>query len=589
MKLTFFKFVTFFSQILLGCLFIITIVVVTLQIFFYTSVKNLYKDSLTRNLTDLNKSLELKFKGSFVQPTEELDKTIKEFGDEIGTRITLIDATGKVVADSKKDIEFVKNHYYREEIQEALTSDVGISTRFSDTVHENMHYVARAIYDRGELIGFIRLSLFTHQINDFLKRIEYSAYYILPSVFALAFLGFFFFAKNLSRPLILLKEAAEKVGKGDFSTKVLVEGGSEFSELADSFNEMTQRINNLFSQLLKDSEELNSIIFSVKEGIVVIEEKTNQIILANDKIKYLSKKYEKIKGRPYWEVIKNNDFRNYVDGIWQNKIGKNIEISIGKKHYFCSTSYLPLKKCLVAVFFDISEQKKLEKEKKIFIANVSHELRTPLTSIKGFVEALQQNVKSDTEKRHLKIIDRNAQRLILMVEDLLILSNLEKNNLHGEKIKDLDLEIISVKNFFENLKELFQKKAEKKGLVFEMVLHEEIEIEADTYMLEQVFINLIDNAIKYSENGYVRIEAKMNDGQLILAVQDSGIGIPKKYRDRIFQRFYVIDKSRSRELGGTGLGLSIVKHIVMLHGWKINLSSKSGEGTSFEVIIDDKK
>ncbi len=552
-----------------------------LEILFYNAVKNSYKKSLIQNLIYLNESLELKFKDDIISSKENLDEMIKQFALEIDSQITLIDKNGVVVADSKKNILKIENLYHRKEIQMSLSNKIGISTRFSTTTRQDMHYVARAIYQDGEVIGFIRVSLFDYQINSFLNLIKANIYYILLGVSILAFLVSFFIVKNLSNPIGLLKEAAEKIGKGDFSTTVKIKGNLGISELANSFNKMTRGVDELFFDLKNNPEELNSILFSVKEGIVVIEEGTEKILLANDKIKYLSK-HQKIEGLPYWEVIESKDFKFYVDEVWRTKTGRNIEVTIEKKHYLCSASYLPLKKSLVAVFFDVSEERELEKEKKDFISNVSHELRTPLTSIKGFIETLMQSKVGETEKRYLQIIYRNSERLISMVADLLILSKLEND------INSLDLGAIKLKYFLENIKSLFQKKATSKGLVFKLDIKDELTIEADAYMLEQVLINLLDNAVKYSEVGHVKLSAKKQDKNYLITVEDSGIGIPEEQKDLIFQRFYVVNKSRSRDLGGTGLGLSIVKHIVMLHRWRINVFSTLGKGTVFEIVIPEK-
>ena len=576
--MNFFKFKTFFSKILLGYILVISIVLIVLQALFYQSVENFYLKNLTQNLTYLSKSLELKFKDDFLFSKEDLDKIIKQFGLEIDTRITLIDKNGKVIADSKKEILEMENHYDREEILKSLSNEIGVSTRFSTTTKQDMHYVSRAIHQNGEVIGFIRVSLFVYQVNDFLNSIKANTYYILLGVSLLAFLGSVFIAKSLSKPVRLLKEASEKIGKGDFSTTVIVGGNSEISDLASSFNEMTRRIKGLFSELKKDREELNSILFSVKEGIMVIEEGSGKILLANDKIKHWSK-YEQLTGLPYWKVIKSKDFQSYVKEVWQTKTGRNIELIIEKKHYLCSASYLPLKRSLVAVFFDVSEQRKLEKEKRDFVSNVSHELRTPLTSIKGFIETLMQSEAGKNEKRYLHIIHRNSERLISMVADLLALSKLESDD------NGLDLENIKLNYFLENIKSLFQKKTHYKGLAFELAIKDDLEIKADAYMLEQVLINLLDNAVKYTEVGYVKLFAKERGNNFLITIEDSGIGIANKQKNRIFERFYVVDKSRSRNLGGTGLGLSIVKHIIMLHGWEINVHSILGKGTTFEIVI----
>ncbi|MCD6155495.1 MAG: PAS domain-containing sensor histidine kinase, partial [Candidatus Atribacteria bacterium] len=212
------------------------------------------------------------------------------------------------------------------------------------------------------------------------------------------------------------------------------------------------------------------------------------------------------------------------------------------------------------------------------VVNVSHELRTPLTAIKGYVETLEEEIEGDS-KRYLDIIKRHTERLINIVADLLLLSELEEKGLTQIK-EEVNLEKV-VKDVFK----IFDQKAKEKGLKLNLICEGNPVVEGDAFKLEQMFINLIDNAIKYTERGEVLVYLKQTDEEVIVKVKDTGIGIPKEHLDRIFERFYVVDKSRSKKLGGTGLGLSIVKHIVLLHNGKIDVKSSPGEGTEFIITF----
>ena len=234
----------------------------------------------------------------------------------------------------------------------------------------------------------------------------------------------------------------------------------------------------------------------------------------------------------------------------------------------------------MATLYDITKIKNLEKTKKDFVSNVSHELRTPLTAIKGFVETLEETTNDDENKHYLNIIKRHTDRVINIVEDLLLLSELE------EESSSLELEDVNLKGLIENILKIFDQRLREKNLVLKFKADKNLPlIKADPFKLEQVFINLIDNAIKYTERGEVMISVSQNDKGLITEIQDTGICIPKEHLSRIFERFYVVDKSRSRKLGGTGLGLSIVKHIVLLHNGKIDVENIPGTGTKFIVTL----
>jgi two-component system phosphate regulon sensor histidine kinase PhoR len=233
----------------------------------------------------------------------------------------------------------------------------------------------------------------------------------------------------------------------------------------------------------------------------------------------------------------------------------------------------------VVILYDITEMKNVEKIKKDFVVNVSHELRTPLTAIKGFVETLEESVE-DENRNFVEIIKRNTDRLINIVEDLLVLSELE------EKGTTLELEELQLKEMVERILKIFEPRMKEKGLGLELhVKGSAPRIMADAFKLEQALINLIDNAVKYTEKGTIAISLRYQDSQVMIEIKDTGIGIPEEHIPRLFERFYVVDKSRSKRLGGTGLGLSIVKHIVLLHNGTLQVKSLPSQGTTFSISL----
>ena len=255
------------------------------------------------------------------------------------------------------------------------------------------------------------------------------------------------------------------------------------------------------------------------------------------------------------------------------------ELPLHDAIFLCSISYLPEREETVVILSDITAMKRVERMKKDFVVNVSHELRTPLTAIKGFVDTLEETVDG-TNKHYVEIIKRHTDRLVNIVKDLLTLSELE------ERETVLALEDVNPEELIRRISLLFEPRMREKGLVWTWNIEPNISsIKADSFKLEQALINLIDNAIKYTERGTVTLSLKNRNGHIVIEMSDTGIGIPEEHLSRIFERFYVVDKSRSKRLGGTGLGLSIVKHIVLLHNGTIDVQSIPSHGTTFSICL----
>jgi two-component system phosphate regulon sensor histidine kinase PhoR len=261
------------------------------------------------------------------------------------------------------------------------------------------------------------------------------------------------------------------------------------------------------------------------------------------------------------------------------KRGQTAEFVYGERNIVCRVSYLPAQDSVVATLHDISEVQKLNRMKRDFVLNMSHELRTPLTAIHGYAEALEQEVDGE-QRGYVETILRHTDRLVKIVEDLQALSTLE------EKSAPLDRERVDPRVLAEAVFRMFEPKARAKNLAFRLNAEDALPvIQADPFRLEQMLINLVDNAVKYTEKGRIEINLKKAESGIAIEIADTGIGIPEEDQDRVFERFYVVDKSRSRKLGGTGLGLSIVKHIVLQHGGKIDLRSTPGVGSKFRVYL----
>jgi two-component system phosphate regulon sensor histidine kinase PhoR len=343
---------------------------------------------------------------------------------------------------------------------------------------------------------------------------------------------------------------------------------------------MVVRTKELVSELSEQKDSLNAIVSSIKEALIVINEE-EKIVLMNDSFSEIFKSGG-AKNKNYWEVVREPKFGEIIEIVKENKRDLTREIRINKRDFICSVTFLKRHNEVVVTLHEITEIKNTERIKKDFVSNVSHELRTPLTAIKGFVETLLSKATGES-KRYLSIIERQTERLINIVKDLLKLSELE--DIEKGKL-EVDFSKISLKKLVDNVLGLYEKEIKDKGLKSIVKINKNVpKVKADSFKLEQLFINLIENSIRYTEKGEISINARKENKTVIIEVADTGIGMERKHLSRIFERFYVVDKSRSRELGGTGLGLSIVKHIVQLHNGEISVESKLGKGTKFTIVL----
>ena len=416
-------------------------------------------------------------------------------------------------------------------------------------------------------------------INVLINQLRTSIFIsVIIIITAISLLIAIIFSWILSKPIKELNTAARNLASGNFKSKVFFKGRDELKELADSFNYMSDQMKSSFDELSGQKEELSSIISSIREGLLVIDSK-GKILLSNESFRK-SFQANFVDGKFYWEVLRGPYLGGLIEKVIDEKASASAEMALHDKTFLCDAIFLNSRKELVITFHDITEIRNLEKIKRDFVANLSHELRTPLTAIKGYVETLELETKEDENLHYIDVIKRNTERLINIVQDLLLLSELE------EKGSTLQLEEVNLKNVIKDVLRIFEQKLKNKKLDLKFNVDSEIPlIKADVFKLEQMFINVIDNAIKYTEKGWISISLKQKDDKVVIEIQDTGIGIPESHLPRIFERFYVVDKSRSKKLGGTGLGLSIVKHIVLLHNGEINIESTYGSGTKITIIL----
>jgi two-component system phosphate regulon sensor histidine kinase PhoR len=415
------------------------------------------------------------------------------------------------------------------------------------------------------------------EIDNLLWKLSGHLILILGICFVVALLLTGWVSRSQSKPVEQLVEAARQVSRGSFDTKVFLIGSSELRELAAAFNTMTEKVKQLFEQQSRQQEEFNLILSSIQEGLLVIDQ-DHRVVLTNQSFRMMIGAFAP-EGKLYWEVIRSPGLLEAFAQVREKQESGTCEISVAERIYFCSLTPIPQKRETAALFFDITERKKIEDIKRDLVSNISHEFRTPLTSIKGFLEALETE-EDIQHKDYLEILKRNTDRLIAITDDLLLISQLEQHR------SVLQIEPQAMGDISRNTARLFQTMASVKGLRLTVDIEPDLPlINGDRYMLEQMLVNLLQNAIRYTETGEVVLRIRKQNGGVAVEVIDTGIGIPEKDLPRIFERFYVVDRSRSRQLGGTGLGLSIVRNIAVQHKGKVEVRSVLGKGSTFTIRL----
>lgn len=385
---------------------------------------------------------------------------------------------------------------------------------------------------------------------------------------------FFLLALSIALFFGLLRERKKKgiiarfldrLSQGEYSARVFCPSDEE--GLWARLNQLAVKIQELREELKRQQDRFYRVLSALKTPLLVLDP-SGRVILENaEAVEF----FGSVKGRSFWELPEAR-LREAIQA--SRKDPRRLELSFRERRLLLSPSRTE-EGLLILVFHDLTPAWEMERLKRDLVASVSHELRTPLSALKGYIEAMKED--PDGGRTYLGVLERNVDRLIRLVEDLLSLSQLE-----GGRVR-LQREEFGLKDFLDTVLPPLKRRAEGKGLRFEIEVPEGLRVWADPLRLSEVLFNLVDNAIRFTDHGWVRLRAREDQKEVVLEVSDSGIGIPKEELARIFEPFYVVDKSRSRRTGGTGLGLSIVKSIVELHGGKVEVESRLGEGSTFRV------
>ncbi|GEQ19626.1 PAS domain-containing sensor histidine kinase [Clostridium butyricum] len=511
------------------------------------------------------------------QSGNEVTDKIKQYDNikinEMKLRFTLIKTDGSVVYDSESNT--TENHSDRDEVIQALEYGEGYVSRYSKTMDLNYIYYATKIND--DLI--IRSSVPVNTIK--LTQRERIKYYI-PLVFVTVIFSVFLslrLVRKIVEPVKELESVTLKMANGDYKIRAKVNSNDELGTLGDSFNHMADELQLKIQEVVNNQTKLESIFNSMDSGVVAVDNENN-VISINPAAELLLGIKKSIVGEKLTDYVSDHEINGFLmkseEDDKEITILHPIERNIKIKKSEMIDKKINLGK--VISFQDITDMKRVELMRSQFVANVSHELKTPLTSIKGFAETLRIVDDSATREKFLDIIDKEAERLTRLINDILVLSNIESNLV-------ADVEEFRPGIVIEETLNIVRKTARNRNVSVEFEDNSSECILGDRDKFYQLVLNLIENAVKYSKEkeGYVKISSHNDGGYYHLKIEDNGIGIPDEDISRIFERFYRVDKSRKK--GGTGLGLAIVKHIVKIFNGEINVKSKLGEGTTFEVKI----
>lgn len=502
------------------------------------------------------------------------DLSVYKFKGE-SVRFTVVNKNGDVLFDNEKSD--LGNHSNREEIIQAFKNGTGNSVRFSETLGLNMVYYATKIND--DIV--IRSSVPINDIEVFTSgTLKYYIAIIIIMVLVLSLALAAKLVRIIVHPIKELEEVTAKIASGNLNKRAVIYNYDEIGFLAQTFNNMADQLEMKINDSLDKQNKLEAILESMESGVIALDN-NERIILINPYSRKLFDLKEDIIGKKISDCIMDYDLINFIRVLpdinsKEIKLLYPIEREIKvKKAPIISETKNPMG--IVITVQDITDIRRLENMRSEFVANVSHELKTPLTSIKGFSETLRYVEDNSTKNKFLNIIDKEAERLTNLINDILILSNIEN-------LSKMENEDFKPNEVIENIIYIVGKQAEKKQIKISFITDFDGKLKGSKDKFYQLALNLIENAIKYSnENGNVKIILTSDNENFIFKVIDDGIGIPKNDIPRIFERFYRVDKSRSTR--GTGLGLAIVKHIVKLFNGDINIESTEGVGSTFTVKI----
>jgi two-component system phosphate regulon sensor histidine kinase PhoR len=556
------------------------------------------RTSMLRELRVIAAETDWAVDGDIAEQRAQLSKEAVRLKVLSGERITFIDIDGQVLGDSDHNAAEMDDHLDRVEVKESMRNGVGYSIRKSETIGHDMLYAAIPVAaEGGETIGYLRLAVSLAEVEATTNRMWTVLFSGLLAYFIIAGLISYRIAGGLSKRLEKATEVTKQIASHNYSARVLISGKDEFGQMAQSINAMAASLQLQMNKIREGESRLMKVVDNLISGVLLVDVHGTFLMLNRTAEDMIGQKSKELIGQKFEAVLRHQDLTALIMECMttRERISDDLMIFYPQERIL-EASIVPMDEDgievgLVIVLHDITAIRRLERMRSEFVANVSHELRTPITAVRGFAETLLAGAMDDKEtaKSFLEIIYEESDRLNRLIEDTLALSNIES------KRTPLTFAPIHLAPFVSQVLEMVRGTAVKKNIDLEYNIDEELHLEADEDRMRQILINLLSNAINYTpEGGHVLVSVQgiagngmqdAEDEKIRMIVKDSGIGIPRKDIPRIFERFYRVDKARSRGSGGTGLGLSIVKHLVELHKGTIRVDSMVGVGTSFIVEL----
>jgi len=530
---------------------------------------------------------------NYLTPIDEknVDRLCKTIGPQAKTRLTVVLPSGKVIGDSKNDPAAMDYHLDRPEIIEALKGQTGISTRYSRTLEKDMMYVGVPVKRNSHIIAIMRTSVPLDPIDETLKNIEIKIAFGGLFIVIFAAILSLLVSRLISRPIEQIKKGAESFARGEFEHRLPVFNSEELGSLSETMNQMAVELQKRINCMREQRNELEAVLSSMVEGIIALDNEQKIISINKAAAQIFGAIASEVQNRSIQEVFRNTDLQNFVSSALSSDETVEKDITLyGDNERILNAHSATLHDAkgksvgALIVLNEVTTLRRLETIRRDFVANVSHEIKTPITAIKGFVETLRDTAMENREDamRFLTIIEKHVDRLNAIIEDLLSLSRIEQ----GVEKEDISLVESRIRDIIAASVQLFEGKASSKNIEIVISCDENLKAKVNQPILEQAVSNLLDNAIKYSDNeSTINVEVRQTEAETIISVHDRGCGIEEEHLSRLFERFYRADKARSRKLGGTGLGLAIVKHIAQAHQGYVEVQSTPNKGSSFSLHL----
>ena len=522
----------------------------------------------------------------------ELQTRLRLLDTTLQTRFTVMRADGTVVADSREDPARMDNHAERPEIVAARAESTGTATRGSSTLGQRMMYLALPVRVAGRVLGYVRTAVPLTSMNASLQRLRLTVLLGAGVAAGLGLCGGFVFVRRVMQPLSLITTAATSIARESQEQSLALQPGDEIHTLAEAVTRVGERLRERMETLSRERNQLFAVLGSMVEGVIAVDRDERVVHMNHAAGAILRVTSETSIGRHLWEITRlraitdvlSDTIRGTEEVVREARVVEPVQEQIIQLHAAPLRNSRGELAGAVVVLHDVTELRRLENVRREFVANVSHELKTPVTAIKGFVETLRDGAIDDRPQaeRFLDIVARHSERLQAIIEDLLSLSRLEQE----EETAELARMETACTDVLQAAVQDCAVKAEARHIAVSVTCDASLRARINAPLIEQAIANLLDNAINYSKAGStVWIEAAQDGSDITIQVRDQGVGIPQQHLPRLFERFYRVDKARSREHGGTGLGLAIVKHIALAHSGRVSVTSAVGKGSTFTLHL----